>query len=363
MKRLEISKDDLKKNIEIAKKKADGTIIYPVVKGNGMGLGIVEYTNFLFENGFDTVAISTPDEARDLIGNVSSGNIFLLSPCVDEDDLKFLISNNVILTIGSTSEHEQVKKIAKELNVEKVKAFVKVDTGFLRYGFLFNRVDDIAKVYEDKEIVEVLGMFTHFSDARNKEWTQKQFDRFIKVSTKLMDKGIKPGIMHCSASTAFIRYPHMKLDGVRLGSFLQGRTLSKVDGLKKIGTFKSNIVEIKVVPKGCFVSYSNTYKTRKESKLAVVPVGYMDGLNRNKLTDDFSLFNRIILVWHDFKNLFRDNSMVVIIKGKKYKIRGRLGMYHAIVDITGLEDINVGDEVILNIPPIQANDKIRREYV
>ena len=362
MKKLVINKNDLKNNLEIAKKRAKGAIIYPVVKANAMGLGLVEYSKFLLENGIDTVCVATPDEAKELVENIDFGKVFLLSPCIDYEDLKYLVSKDVILTIGSLSELEQIKNVAKELNKDKVKAFVKVDTGFLRYGFLFNKTEDIAKVYEDSE-VEVLGMFTHFSDAKNKEWTQKQFDRFIKASTKLMEKGIKPGIMHCSASTAFVKYPHMNLDAVRIGSFLQGRTVYKVDGLKKIGTFKSNITEIKVVPKGCFVSYSNTYKTRRDSKLAVVPVGYMDGLNRNRLTDDFSILNRIFLVAHDLKNLFKDNSMVVLIKGKRYKIRGRLGMYHAIVDITGSEDINVGDEVILNIPPVQTDDKIRREYI
>lgn len=133
--------------------------------------------------------------------------------------------------------------------------------------------------------------------------------------------------------------------------------------LKKIGKFKTNIVEIKYLPKGYNISYGNTYKTKKETKIAIIQVGYMDGLNKNKLRDDFSIKNNVISVLMEIKKLFKDNSLKVTINDKKYKIIGRLGMYHAIIDITGNDDINVGDIVLLDISPLQTSEEIRREYI
>ncbi len=65
----------------------------------------------------------------------------------------------------------------------------------------------------------------------------------------------------------------------------------------------------------------------------------------------------------EIKKIFKDNSLKIKINGKYYKVLGKLGMYHSIVDITGNEDIKVGDEVEIDISPLQTNDKIRREYI
>ena len=117
------------------------------------------------------------------------------------------------------------------------------------------------------------------------------------------------------------------------------------------------------MPKGYTISYGNTYKLKKDTKVAIIPVGYMDGLNKSKLRDDFSLKNNIISILIEIKKLFKDNSIKVKIKNSNFKIIGRLGMYHSIVDISNSESINIGDEVELDITPLQTNDEIRREYI
>lgn len=155
----------------------------------------------------------------------------------------------------------------------------------------------------------------------------------------------------------------MKLDAVRVGSVFQGRTLNHIDGLVKIGKFKTSIVEIKSLPKGYNISYGNAYKSKKAMKVAIIPVGYMDGFNKDKLRDDYSLKNNLIAVGMEIKKIFKDNSLKVYINNKSYKVIGKLGMYHSIIDITGNEEIKIGEEVILNLTPLQTNDEIRREYI
>lgn len=115
-------------------------------------------------------------------------------------------------------------------------------------------------------------MFTHFSKPTDEKITRNQFNEFKKVFEYIKDNGYSTGILHCCASTAFLKYPDMWLDSVRIGSAIQGRTLVNVPNLKKIGIFKSNITEIKNLPKGYNISYGNTYKTKKETKIAVIPI-------------------------------------------------------------------------------------------
>ena len=148
-----------------------------------------------------------------------------------------------------------------------------------------------------------------------------------------------------------------------MGHVFGGRVFKNTLGLKKIGTFKSEIVSIKEVPKGYNISYSNEYKTKKKTKIAVIPVGYMDGLNIKNGRDSFNFKDNVLSICMEIKKLFTRPYIKVIIKNKKYNIIGRLGMYHAIVDITKSEEINLGDEVILPISPIYTNLNIRREYI
>ncbi len=134
-------------------------------------------------------------------------------------------------------------------------------------------------------------------------------------------------------------------------------------GLKRIGRFKSEIVSIKEVPKGYNISYSNEFKTNTKARIAVIPVGYMDGLNVKNGRDSFNFKNNIISICMEIKKLFTKPTLKVIIKDRKFNVIGRIGMYHAIVDITGANDINLGDEVYLSIAPIYTNLNIRREYI
>ena len=168
-------------------------------------------------------------------------------------------------------------------------------------------------------------------------------------------------MLHVASTTACLKYPDMYLNAIRVGSFVQGRVLDKRLNLKEIGIFKTNVAEIKTVPKGYNISYGNKYKTKKETKIAIIPVGYMDGLCKKKNRDIFSFKENILSVLIEIKKIFKDNAIKFKINQKEYKVIGRIGMYHSIIDITD-SDINVGDEVIIKIPPLEVNDNIKREY-
>lgn len=207
------------------------------------------------------------------------------------------------------------------------------------------------------------GTYTHFARPLDEKFAKQQFDNFLSVIEFLKKEGQEPGMLHCAESTAFLKYKYMNLNAVRIGSLLQGRTLIKNTGLIKVGVLKSSIQEIKTVPKGYNISYGKMYKTKKETKIAIVPVGYMDGLNMRKDRDIFSFKENFLSVGIELKKFFKDNNLKVMINNKKYNIIGRIGMYHSVVDITNSEDIELNDEVIFEVPPMQVNSMIRREYL
>lgn len=323
--------------------------------------GLVEYSKMLLNNGVTMLAVANVEEAEALRQAGIQEKILMLTPTRNKNEIKSLIQNHIILTIGNAEELALAKELAKKYD-EKIEVQLKIDTGFGRYGFLYNQIEDILEVFKLNKMVYISGMYTHFSKPIDEKWTKKQFERFLEVVEKVKKAGYNPGMLHTCESTAFFKYRYMYLNAVRIGSAFQGRTLVKNTGLKKIGTFKTTISEIKNVPKGYNISYSNEFKTKKNTKIAIVPVGYMDGLNRKNLRDSFSFKDNILSILIEIKKLFKDNSLKATINGKKYSIIGRLGMYHAIIDITG-SDIKENDEVILDIAPLQTNENVKREYI
>ena len=281
MKVVEIDRKDLKHNINQIKKIANEDLpddngkkleIIAVVKGNGMGLGLIEYSKILVQNGIKILAVSTVEEAIKLRQAGIKEEILMLSSTSIKKEIETLIKNDITLCLGSKESGEQIDKIAQKLE-RRVKVHLKIDTGFARYGFIYTNPEKIVEAIESYKNIDIEGTFTHFSLSTNKKWTSKQFDRFIKVIEILKMNEINTGMLHVCNSTAFLKYKNMHLNAVRIGSAFLGRLLVKNEyGLKKIGVFKTNIVEIKELPKNYNVSYSNIYKTKKKTKIAVIPV-------------------------------------------------------------------------------------------
>ena len=136
----------------------------------------------------------------------------------------------------------------------------------------------------------------------------------------------------------------------------------KVEGLQKVGQVKASIQEIKTVPKGYNISYGNMFRTKRETKIAVIPVGSSDGFNMRKDRDIFSFVENVKSVGIEIKKFFKDNRLKVSINGRKYNIIGRIGMYHAVVDITEAPDVTLASEVFLDIQPMYVDSMLRREY-
>ena len=371
MNTLVINKEDLRHNInkikEYAKKSGQDDAgkdvkIIAVVKGNGYGMGIVEYTKFLIDNGISMFAVSTMEEALKLRKEGIKEEILMLSSTAIEDDVRTLVKNKIILTIGSKEDIIIAEKIGKEEN-QTIRVHLKIDTGFGRYGFVYSKRDEMVEALKNIQNVKIEGTYTHFSISFfDEKYTKLKFKRFIDVIEVLKMNKIETGMLHVCNSSAFVKYREMHLNAVRIGSAFLGRlSFENNVGLKKIGYLESAVSEIKDLPKGFNVGYSNTYKTKTETKIAVIPCGYMDGINIINNRDMFRTIDKLRYIVRDIKDFFKKQKIYIKIKDKNYEIIGRIGTYHIICNISN-SDIKIGNKVIINVNPKFVDSSIRREY-
>ena len=364
MNSLIINKENLTHNINEIKNEVDMDkyTLIGVVKGNGYGLGLEEYSKILIENGIKMLAVATTNEALELRNINKEIDILNMSSTSVETELENLAENNIIITIGSKECAQIVKKIAKD--GKSIRAHIKVDTGFGRYGFL-NKEEIISTIKNMNENVKIEGIFSHLAIAyyNNNKYTIEQYNKFIEVIRALEEENININLKHICNSPAFINYPEMRLNAARIGSAFVGRVDCQNNlGLKEVGILKSQITEIKTLPKNFYVGYLNTYKTKKETKVAIVPIGYGDGYNVTLKNDMFRFVDKLRNLKHLVFSLPKKQGLKVKIFEKEYPVIGKVGMFHIAVDITG-SSLKIGDEVLLKANPIYINSNIRREYV
>jgi len=214
------------------------------------------------------------------------------------------------------------------------------------------------------EYLQIEGTFSHFSKSfeNDSRWTKKQFDRFIFTVENMKLNNINTGMLHICNSSAFIKYKNMHLNAVRIGSAFLGRLVFDYPvGLKKIGIFKTKVAEIKYIKKGESVGYSNTFISKKDMCLAVIQTGYAEGINMASKNDTFRFIDNLRELYHSIKAFVKNNKLKVFINGKRYEVVGKVGMYHINVNI-GKDNINPGDEVIIDINTLHVDSKIKRVY-
>ncbi|MDP4094850.1 MAG: alanine racemase [Bacillota bacterium] len=362
MKKMVIEKEKLKHNLDIIKNMTSSTII-AVLKGNGYGLGILDYARFLTENSVNYFAVSELDDAILLRESGFESKILLLTSTSVEEEAEAIVKYNIMPTVGSQNSALAINEAAKRLD-KIADIHLKIDTGFGRFGFLWDKWDEISEFLKDLKNIRIEGTYSHLSFPFEKKpkSTHIQFEKYRKCIDGLKANGINPGILHIANSCTFLRFPSMHLDAVRIGSALLGRIpIENRYDLYKIAYLKSNIVEVKDLPANHFIGYANTFKTKRPTRIGIVPVGYMDGYGVEKSRDTFRFRDILRYVYHDLKT-FKKKIYIKLGDKKAVPVLGRISMFNIVVDLTGT-DAKLGDEVFMEINPILIESTVRREFI
>ena len=330
----EIDFDALKNNYEIIRNKCAVRVI-PAVKADAYGHGAVAVASALQNFGNDFYAVACLAEAVELRENGITGDILILG-YTPEEDVENLIKYDVSQTIYSEEYADIIGNKAKILG-GRVKSHLKLDTGMGRIGFDCREGKfDLSGVLNalDKENLDFVGVFTHFSVAdsgleADKRFTKKQFDDFCKAVSILEEKGYKFEIKHCCNSAGLCEFDDMYMDAVRPGIILYG--ISPSDKVERFNEFKpvmsvyTRVSMVKEITEGESVSYGRTYKSDKKRKIASVCAGYADGLP-----------------------LALSNTGRVLINGCSCPVLGRISMDYTMIDVSQVQgDVQWGTPVTL----------------
>ncbi len=323
---------EIKKHIEKTSEK--GVRIMAMVKADAYGHGAPYIAAALRDAGADFFGVSSIDEAVQL-RNASIDTPVMITGYTPAEFIKTAIENDVSLTVYNLYNAEKISAVARKCG-KKAKVHIKIDTGMNRLGFLAETASECEKSIEDiskvaaLEGLEIEGTYTHFSDAdgETEDYTRLQFSRFNKMLGMMDARGIPHGLRHCLNSAGIIRFSEYALDMVRPGLILYGllpsRDMKTDIKLVPVMALKAAVSQIKEVTAGAEISYGRTAKLQKDSTLAVLPIGYADGLQR-RLSGNYS----------------------VTVAGRKAPITGRICMDQTIVDVTGIPDVCEGDEAVI----------------
>ena len=356
MSRYVIDKEKLGENIEIVKSKA-GVDVIGVVKGNGYGFGIKEFTLALKEHGIKTFAVTEVKDIPELKEILDGEDILVMRSTCLEDEAKTIAKNGATATIGSLQAAETMDRVSKELGV-KTKCHLKIDTGMGRYGFMPSQIEEAIKCYSFENL-EFTGAYTHFSSAfRNSELTKAQLALFKDTMEQIKKEVGGVGIIHAANSPALLNVEDVCLDSVRIGSAFTGRVITRnKSGLNRLGSLEAEVVDVKTVPAGYSIGYNGLYTTKRETKIAIVPIGHYDGFGLTKEKEQYD-FHYVLSV---FKRFLKKQQMYVKINGEMHYVIGGIGLSHTAVDITGT-DVKPGDTATVDISPLLINPRIPRIY-
>jgi len=360
-----IERDKIRKNAEVIFSRAGVASVIAVVKGRGYGFGIDEYVTLLHECGVRFFAVTEPSDAisvRKL--NLPDTDILMLRSTSLHDELSALIENDIILTIGSIEAAVSANDIASAKK-KKARIHVKIDTGMGRYGFSPKDTDGIVSTFTNFESLKPCGMFTHLSCAfKDKGFTKKQLDLFHSVNAELTKLGIDCGTVHFSNSAYLFNFGSPLGDAVRIGSAFTGRVAGNTagSGLSRVGHLEGNICEIRKLSPGATVGYGRAYKTKRETRVAIIPIGYSDGFQVEKARDSYRLRDGIMYALMELKRTLSRKAVYVRINGKAARVLGHIGMTHTACDVTDIP-CNVGDTAEFDVNPIYVSSDIYREFI
>jgi alanine racemase len=342
--RIELSEEALHQNIRFLKEMLKpGVKMSSVIKGNAYGHGISSFIPMAERAGIKHFSVFSANEAEGALKfRTDSSTSVMIMGMIRDSELEWAVSEGVEFYLFEKSRLDAAINAAKELGI-RAKVHIQIETGMNRTGFAEQEWKKVFAAISDYEKeLELLGICTHYAGAESVanyfriQNQNSQFQKALEVAEEQF--GYRPPA-HASSSAAFLTYPEFQYDMVRIGIAQYGFWPSRetymhlakssglrrdYDPLKRVLTWKSEVMSTKWVEEGEFIGYGNVYLTGRRMRIATVPIGYTHGFGRN-LT----------------------NTGYVLINGERAGVVGLVNMNMITVDITDIDGAEKGSEVVL----------------
>lgn len=310
---------------------SEKTKLCAVVKSNAYGHGLVDFAREVEKLDVDMIAVDSVVEGVRLRKEGIKTPLMILGYTLPERVAE-AIENDIAITV---STFELLQAFIDSDFSGKPKLHIKVDTGMGRQGFLpSDREKLLSLLEENKDRLEVVGVFTHFAAAKNPAFpkaTEDQIALFVEWKEAFEERGFTP-LFHAAASSGALLFPQSHFDMVRIGIAMYGEYPSleteKAVGeklpLKRALTWKTILGEVKKLPKGSQIGYDLTETLERDSVVAICPVGY----------------------WHGYRRALSSIGHV-FVGDTKCRVLGRVSMDMIEIDVTDVANLKVGMEVEL----------------
>ncbi|MDI6801338.1 MAG: alanine racemase [Thermodesulfovibrionales bacterium] len=327
----EIDLSSISNNLRVVRNLSNNRPVIAVVKADAYGHGAVEVSRRLVSEGVEYLAVAFTEEAKELRGaGINAPIMVLFDP--DTDDI---FQYNLIPVIWDKRAAVLLSREGERRNI-RVKVHIKVDTGMGRLGITGDAAKDILEIANMKGLT-IDGIMSHFSevDPSDVSFARQQICKFDSLKNELSKTGLSVNLFHIANSAAVMILPESHFDAVRPGLMLYGyspvqksevrsqKSEKKTEPIPAM-TVKTKILTIRRLPANTPISYGRTFVTKRDSIVGVIPVGYADGY--------FRAFS---------------NNAEVIVKDMIVPVIGRVCMDITMIDLTGVEHVAEGDEVIV----------------
>jgi len=321
----EINLDHLAHNLHQIRNRVAPARVIPVVKADAYGHGAVACAGRLVREGVTMFAVAHFQEAMELRESGIDQAILVLGRLFPYQ-LPEAVKAGFRITVFGEEDLRWLEAVGAE---RPVPVHVKIDTGMGRTGLLASRTDSFLNDLVQCRSIIWEGLFSHFAtaDEPDKRYANLQLARFRELLGRVRELVRRPSLIHMASSAAILDLPESTFDAVRPGILMYGhypsRTTSPTIAPKQVMTLKTYVAHVREMPGGHPVSYGRRWSTPGPTRLAVLPIGYADGISR-RLT----------------------NLGKVLIRGKQYPMVGTVTMDFIMVDVAD-DPVKVGDEVII----------------
>lgn len=330
---MEVDLDALAHNVrEVKRSIGPERRLIAVAKGNARGLGVAEVVPAMVEAGAEVVAVGNLHEAISIREAGCRAPLLLFGSNLPEEAAQAVVEHRIIPTLWDLESARLYSRAARG----PLEVYLKVDTGFRRIGVLPEQAAEVARGIESLPNLRIGCIYTHFADpVQGEEFTREQYRQFVEAVEAIRAAGVAAPYV-CAASSAVVSlHPDMRLNAVDPGRLLFGIDYGlrgspspeprvPIDVRLVARSVKSRIIQLKPVRVGESVGYGRHFRARRPTLVAVLPMGWGDGLLRGVA-----------------------GGASVLVGGRRCPIIAALSLEHSMVDVTDVEGVRVGDEAVL----------------